>query len=154
MAKTAEEKTPTGRTVESLDAKPDHIKRAGGPGKSRQPTEFDDLIPVWYEEGKVKKIPAQGETDEDKLSDLDNMYKAVAKAAAAHNLGVWREKENDPEHPQFTGYNLYVQVRDRQASRGRPRGSIKDPETGKFVSPDDETGRYQELKALKDAGEL
>lgn len=147
------EKTSTGRAIGSLDSVPSHVSARSGAGKPRTPTEFDDLIPQWYEEGVVKRIPAQGDTEEELLADLDTIYKEVAKAAALHNLGVRRKKENNPNDPNFTGYNVYVEVGEKQASRGREKGSLKDPVTGNFISPSDESqaDRYAELLADKQA---
>lgn len=122
--------TPMAREILTATEKPTHLASTGR-GRSRQPTEFDDLVLEWYEAGAWKGIPVN---DED---DLESVYNQVKKAADFHNLGIDRQKDTtgDP-------MAVWVFVRDPQ-HRGPKVGSRKDPRTGKMVQPDDDG--YQEL---------
>lgn len=140
MAKAATaETTNTGRELIS-GPRPAHLVShggGGGAGRTRQPTEFDDLVLEWYKKDDWTGIPATGDTDEEKANDLDEVYKATKRAADYHKLGIERIKDSE------AGI-LWVNIRDKQG-RGPTPGSIRDPETNKMVKPG--TERYEELMA-------
>lgn len=117
--------TPSGRQIEVQDEKPRHLVSRSGPGRTRKPTEFDDMVPAWYQEGKWVKIPAAGDTEDEQLADLEEVYKAVQRAVSLHDLGASRIKENDPSNDEFSGYGVWVHVRDMQK---RPRKNKDDGE--------------------------
>lgn len=131
-SKTATVQTPGGRQIISQSEKPAHLATKAGPGRTRQPTDFDDLVPQWYETGEWYKIPAEGETTEDQLADLEEVYKSVQRAVAYHELGVSRLKEDNPEDEKFSGYGVWVQVRDRQKRPRKPKD-----ENGNVIEQDE-----------------
>lgn len=123
-------------------SRPTHLSnvgQGGGPGRSRVPTEFDDVVLDWYKEDDWKGIAATGDTDEARQEDFEEIFKAVKRAADYHNLGIERLKDEE-------NLQVWVNIRDKQ-SRGPKPGSIKDHATGKLVSPDDP--RYQEVLAAR-----
>lgn len=137
MAKTSA--PATGRQIDVGFQKPKHLATKAGPGRTRQSTEFDEMVPEWYQfaldnpDNPYVHILAEGDTDEEKLEDLDNVYKAVQRAVAFHDLGVSRLKEDDPADPNFAGYGLWIHVRDRQQ---RPRKNKEETAT------DDDQNEY------------
>lgn len=122
--------------------RPSHLSNvghAGGPGRTRVPTEFDDQILDWYKDEDWKGIPSKGETDEERAQDFEDNFKAVKRAADHHGLGLERIRDEE-------NLVVWVNVRDKQ-SRGPAVGSIRDPETNKMVKPD--TDRYNEIMAQR-----
>jgi hypothetical protein len=122
--------------------RPSHLSNvghAGGPGRSRVATEFDDQVLEWYKDDQWKGIASKGETDEEKAHDFEENFKAVKRAADFHGLGI--ERIRDEENKV-----VWVNIRDKQ-SRGPQPGSIRDPETNKMVKPG--TDRYEEIMASR-----
>lgn len=127
--------TPSGRKIEVREDKPRHLSAHSGPGRTRQPTEFDDLIPEWYEADKWFKIPAEGETTEEQLEDLALVHKAVYRAAQLHDLGVTRLKEDDPTRDDFAGYGVWIFVRPKQVRKAKT--DTTDDETNESYDGED-----------------
>lgn len=141
MAKSAVQETETSREIIS-GPRPAHLVKgnsAGGPGRTRVPTEFDEQVLDWYKADDWQGIAAKGETDEDRANDFDEIFKAVKRAADLHELGIERVKDEE-------NYVVWVNIRDKQA-RGPAVGSIRDPETNKMVKPG--TDRYNEIMAQR-----
>lgn len=139
MAKNAA--TLDGREILS-GPRPSHLSsvgHAGGPGRTRVATEFDDQVLEWYKDDQWKGIPSKGDTDEEQAKDFEENFKAVKRAADFHGLGIERIKDEENKV-------IWVNIRDKQ-SRGPQVGSIRDPETNKMVKPD--TDRYNEIMAQR-----
>lgn len=148
MAKAApapSQTTSSGRKIITQAEKPVGLVSRSGPGRTRQATEFDDLVPEWYQSGEWVKIPAEGDTVEAQLEDIETVYKAVNRAVQHHELGCTRVKEDDPEKEGFQSYGVWVHVRDRQQRPRKQRdadGNVieNDPDQSEFedITYDDE----------------
>ena len=139
-ASVAELEIPVGNTPPA-----ELFARTGGAGRSRQATRFDDAMPALYEHGKndnwAGPIPARGEDgvyNEDIARELINEIKRAAalsrdEAPEGYGLDI---------RPDKTNGDIWFKVRDK-SNRGRPKGSKKNPATGKFEVPD-ENGNFSD----------
>lgn len=133
---------------------PQLFTRTGGAGRSREATPYDEAMPQLYEHGKndlwAGPIPVrddEGVYDEEQAKTLENQIKrAAALPREGHPDGYGLDIRHDKENG-----DIWFKVRDK-SNRGRPKGSKKNPVTGKFEVPD-ENGNFSDGTSAEGAEE-